>query len=755
MATAFEHENLGLTPELGQAVAELGWQLPTAIQYECIPLILGGGDVLAAAETGSGKTGAFGLPILQVVHESIRSRQDGGTSVSGRHEKEMIQCVLSAEDRDALFAVSPDGHRCQARNDRAWAGGRGTVGASQGKVYYEVTVADEGLCRVGWSTGQAGLDLGTEPISFGFGGTGKKSTNRQFDTYGAPYGQNDVIGCLLDWDTNTISFSKNGGDLGPAFQIPGQVQRKALFPAICLKNAELVVNFGEQKLQYGPPKGFTGLATAPPEWISSGEDFASADSDHRHPTAIILEPVKDLAEQTHDFMNSFKQYLTQPQLRCELLIGGTNPKQASRALQEGVDIITGTPGRVMDFVESGKLATDAVKFFVLDEADRLLDKGSQELVMKLFSKLPKAATGTQRLQVLMFSATLHSDEVKDVAAKICQKPIVVDLKGKEYVPDTVDHVCVKLDPHEDRSWLQSNPPTPTDKAHAFDKIGPNINTPECLSEAVKRLKPRMLQRIIDTYKMDQCLIFCRTNFDCDNLESFLTGLGGGGKFRGKMEKGVENPYSCLVLAGARSMDQRRDALQAFKDGDIRFLICTDVAARGIDIAGLPYVINMTLPDRSEDYIHRVGRVGRAGMLGMAITLVSTVPERVWYVKAKGYKPWLNPKPQDTKDNDEGGHTIWYNEPDLLQEVEERLKQEIQPLSADLSLPAGLEKKLKGQQQGSGYGGSKEASGYTKEAMHHLQHLQPAVASLADLEMQAQRSYWNLKKRWGDPQPTAA
>lgn len=76
----------------------------------------------------------------------------------------------------------------------------------------------------------------------------------------------------------------------------------------------------------------------------AGEDFASADSDHRKPTAIILEPSKDLAEQTHDFMNRFKQYLTQPQLRCELLIGGTNPKQASRALQEGVDIVTGTPG---------------------------------------------------------------------------------------------------------------------------------------------------------------------------------------------------------------------------------------------------------------------------------------------------------------------------------------------------------------------------------------------------------------------------
>ena len=89
-----------------------------------------------------------------------------------------------------------------------------------------------------------------------------------------------------------------------------------------------------------------------------------------------------------------------------------------------------------------------------------------------------------------------------------------------------------------------------------------------------------------------------------------------------METGVENAYSCVVLGGARSMEERRRNLQAFKDGDVRFLICTDVAARGIDIQGLPFVINMTLPDQSEDYIHRVGRVGRADHMGLAISIVS-------------------------------------------------------------------------------------------------------------------------------------
>lgn len=111
-------------------------------------------------------------------------------------------------------------------------------------------------------------------------------------------------------------------------------------------------------------------------------------------------------------------------------------------------------------------------------------------------------------------------------------------QGKEYVPDTVDHVCVKLDPLEDRSWLQSNLPTPTDKAHAFDKIGPNINTPECLSEAVKRLKPRMLQRIIDTYKMDQCLIFCRQ-------ELYAFGWGKGLRVTFQMSETIQMVMSCM------------------------------------------------------------------------------------------------------------------------------------------------------------------------------------------------------------------
>jgi ATP-dependent RNA helicase DDX1 len=104
--------------------------------------------------------------------------------------------------------------------------------------------------------------------------------------------------------------------------------------------------------------------------------------------------------------------------------------------------------------------------------------------------------------------------------------------------------------------------------------------------------------------------------------------GGGRKFTGKVEKGKENPFSCVVLHGGRQHAERKRNLAAFKEGDVRFLVCTDVAARGLDIAGLPYCINMTLPDKPEDYIHRIGRVGRADTMGLAISLVATEKEKV-------------------------------------------------------------------------------------------------------------------------------
>ena len=158
------------------------------------------------------------------------------------------------------MAITPDGSRCQSREQREWHGCRANKGVhSSGKYYYEATVTDEGLCRVGWSTVmvscapvctslsipidrnlqslfvQASLDLGTDKFGFGFGGTGKKSHNKQFDDYGEAFGIHDVIGCYLNLDDWTVSYSKNGVDLGQAFTINQQLRNATFFPAVVLK----------------------------------------------------------------------------------------------------------------------------------------------------------------------------------------------------------------------------------------------------------------------------------------------------------------------------------------------------------------------------------------------------------------------------------------------------------------------------------------------------------------------------------------
>lgn len=347
-----------------------------------------------------------------------------------------------------------------------------------------------------------------------------------------------------------------------------------------------------------------------------------------------------------------------------------------------------------------------------------------------------------RLQALLFSATLHSEEVRRLASEICQQPMLVDLKGREAIPESVDHLVLEVDPRADRSWLQTVAGVRTDGVHAFDAVGPSETGRENWSEAVKRLKPRLLRRLVEALGVDQALVFCRTNLDCDNLERYFRSLGGGGG-----AAGPASPFSCAVLAGARSMDQRRAALATFKAGEVRFLIATDVAARGIDVQGLPFVVNMTLPERAEDYVHRVGRVGRAEALGLAVSLVAAVPEKVWYATGKGARPWDKPTPANVRTHEEGGQTAWMDEAELLRAVEARLRAPISRLPEDLALPAQVQARLRG-----GYGAA-AASAADEDAQRELQkrlvEVQPAVATLAALEKEAQASFFALKRKWDE------
>ena len=169
-------------------------------------------------------------------------------------------------------------------------------------------------------------------------------------------------------------------------------------------------------------------------------------------------------------------------------------------MRDGCDVAVGTPGRIVDMVESGKLDASNVRFFVLDEADRLLDSGNRGAILKLFDRMPKSGDGFVRLQVLLFSATLHSGDIEDLAARLCERPAWVDLRGKDSVPETVHHACVVVNPDErstfDRCTFEDAsgatlPPVPTDNAHAHDDVneGADVDSMD-QTKAKTKAKPK-------------------------------------------------------------------------------------------------------------------------------------------------------------------------------------------------------------------------------------------------------------------------
>jgi len=222
---------LGLDAAILRAIGELGWNLPTDIQDEAIPLILGGGDVMAAAETGSGKTAAFCLPILQCVHEWLKGKSQAKASDDNVMTVE-YDIKLSDSDKDSIVNIENDGLKCTSHGDKVWGGGRADHGVKgNGKYYYEVTIIGNGICRFGWSTMAGHHELGKDLHGFGYGGTGMKSYNSNFEAYGIKYSDDDVVGCYLDLDEGHISYSVNGKFLGKAFSLSESVKGSVLFPA--------------------------------------------------------------------------------------------------------------------------------------------------------------------------------------------------------------------------------------------------------------------------------------------------------------------------------------------------------------------------------------------------------------------------------------------------------------------------------------------------------------------------------------------
>lgn len=273
---------------------------------------------------------------------------------------------------------------------------------------------------------------------------------------------------------------------------------------------------------------------------------------------LILTPTRELAIQIAENLDDYGKYLD---LDYFVMFGGVGQNPQVKAVQRGVDLLVATPGRLLDLIGQGYVKLDGVEFFVLDEADRMLDMGFVHDVRKVLKLLP------QKRQNLLFSATMPGN-------------IVTLAKGFMTAPETV-------------------------------AVTPPSTTAERVDQAVyfvsKSDKRKLLKDLLKHEIEGQVLVFSRTKHGANRIATDLE------------KAGIE----AAAIHGNKSQTARQRALGAFKDGNLRVLVATDIAARGIDVEELPQVIQFDLPNVAETYVHRIGRTGRAGMSGQAIAFCET------------------------------------------------------------------------------------------------------------------------------------
>jgi len=274
--------------------------------------------------------------------------------------------------------------------------------------------------------------------------------------------------------------------------------------------------------------------------------------------AIILCPTRELCMQITRDIDQFSKYL--PKLKSVAIYGGSSAYLQVRKLQGGAQIVVGTPGRVKDLMNKGKLRLDEVQWLVLDEADDMLDKGFKEDLDAILDGTP------DEKQTLLFSATMSS-WIKKVADKQMKNPMEIKVASQNEGAKNVQHQYVTV--------------------HARDRYA-------------------ALRRLLDVNPDVYGIVFCRTRRDTKEVAAKL----------------IEHNYSAQAIHGDIPQNERSEAMARFREKHIQILVATDVAARGIDVNDLTHVINYELPDTPETYVHRSGRTGRAGKEGISLTIIN-------------------------------------------------------------------------------------------------------------------------------------
>ncbi len=284
----------------------------------------------------------------------------------------------------------------------------------------------------------------------------------------------------------------------------------------------------------------------------------------RHPVRALI--LTPTRELADQVADNIKAYSRHTSLRTVVVFGGIDMAPQTAVLRGGVEIVIATPGRLLDHVQQKTVNLGQVQILVMDEADRMLDMGFLPDLQRIINLLPKER------QSLMFSATFSS-EIKKLAATFLSNPLTIEVARSNATADNVTQILYQVSEEEKRD------------AVSF---------------------------IIRERNLKQVLVFSNTKIGASRLALHLVKMG----------------VKASAIHGDKSQSERMVALESFKQGDIEVLVATDVAARGLDIAELPCVINYDLPYNAEDYVHRIGRTGRAGAKGDAISLVTEKDERL-------------------------------------------------------------------------------------------------------------------------------
>lgn len=291
---------------------------------------------------------------------------------------------------------------------------------------------------------------------------------------------------------------------------------------------------------------------------------------------LVIVPTRELAAQVEEVVRFFGKHLPR-KVKSMAVFGGVSINPQMMNLN-GTDILVATPGRLLDLIAKNAITLDRLRTLVLDEADKVLSLGFKLELDEILARLPK------KRQNILFSATMD-ETVEGLIGKLLKNPIKIEIQSEEVTPDLINQTAY-LVPQE--------------------KKGP------------------LLRHLISSGNWQQVLVFASSIRTADNLTTKLNKHG----------------IQAMAFHGDKSQGARMEALKQFKGGKVRVLVATDLAARGIDIQALPYVVNFELPRSPKDYIHRIGRTGRAGMQGEAISLITEEDQHHWKVIQKKMKRWV-------------------------------------------------------------------------------------------------------------------